>query len=1168
MLRPRPGDIDWNVAIAALGTTSDTASLGHSAQVLSLSALYTPDYPTAAARVKRASRLEPLNPLHTLRSALLLCRFGEFDQAGVVLEHLKQTLPASPLVDYVRALVALRAGRPKQARAIAGTLETSHPNFVYCKFLKADAQIVLAGQASKIEKYLAALPGGAEYESLWADLLVKIALLHPADGPALAEKYLGKKLRPDSASHGVVVRALAWARAQIEELENLLERERPDSRAEELILGALVERLKQTADNVKAVEILAALRRRHPQRRALKRIESAFVTRIAAEKSGARDYQQALRLVERCLLWQPQDPVYHQNRAALFTLLGEASPYHESWAALNRHQYRLMLLGALDSLTLSQTARVHRLFAQQARYGGSTTPVPGTQRAIFRQAASDEQSELKRIRVDEFVISVDPELLRQWIHHSCAELVFRHCLLGADPEQLLLYPVDRDEASSRAHGLASLAESLVTLAPDEGARLVRLLVPRWKAAAETIGTRYGAQPPAADEGVHRLRLQHLELLADLALFCREWQPSFQQLPLAEELLKTIRAERSFFDEQVLHAVMQGADPSYPMLVLADHIRRVTGLESGKNLSPEQREAAIDSLMGDLLLRMAGSAYNGAAGTAQEQVTRAMVLIDRARACNPVDAEIELTAARFLVIGEFYDEAFVTLDRFHRLVSRDDHESLANAEEIEQILKERRKKKTTSKRRPSEQDDAAVTESSELRIGELERELDRAPSSWRLYEEMTQELVKAGRFDDAVVWADRALAHCLSRALQMNARALAIETRALKTLAEAHPTAARLYVVGAHEPARKALESLAAIKPLDYTMLFLLGRCHLAAGATAQARATFGEAAGLCERQLHRSVLRHLTNDIDNAYLEHARSAVNAALQDGSVEEALHEAVAVFTRLEKPAAWLIEFARVFYSAALARLGTAQSALTVPQIPMEAEWAQRVNLTLQNDDDVERALGIAMLAEEVHQPSQREAQTLIGRINRLKRQLIITDALNTAGRLLTERRFDSVLAMLDQPDQDFESEPRFIRLHVLALLGLNRFDEADQVVNQAATAATQELRDFFSGYPALVFRQRLTLAHRFLQDAKVEDATEVLAGAHPTNGHEEAGLAYCRAFGLALEAHQCRRAQSHTEARANFLHAMTLLEAHLSEASNGLPHVIELYERLEKELESYD
>jgi hypothetical protein len=147
-----------------------------------------------------------------------------------------------------------------------------------------------------------------------------------------------------------------------------------------------------------------------------------------------------------------------------------------------------------------------------------------------------------------------------------------------------------------------------------------------------------------------------------------------------------------------------------------------------------------------------------------------------------------------------------------------------------------------------------------------------------------------------------------------------------------------------------------------------------------------------------------------------------------------------------------------------------------------------------------------------------------------------------------------------------EPRFLRLRVLALLGLGRFDEADLLMAGADEAAG--LRDFVSGYPSLIFRQRLTAAHRFLQDADVDGAEAVLRGATPTGDKEAADLAYCRAFALAMRSRQLRRQRREEEARPLILRALDLLEPHLRGAdAGGRSHMVELYDRLEKESEAY-
>lgn len=1162
-------NVDWNAALAALNKSAERnnlASFNHFAQLLSLSALYSSDFQTAAQRLKQARRQEPLNPLHEFRGILLLAKFGETSQSAAALDRLKQKLPQTPLVEYMRGLIALRDGRPEQARSIAKTLETSHPKFVYGKFLKAQAQIVLSNKPGTLEKNLINLPFGSQFDSLWADILTKLALLHPKDGPKQAQKYLDKKITANSAAYTAVKRAIDWASGSVEELENYLEKEAPGSRAEDIVLSCLVEQLKQKENNPAAVETIAALKRRHPERIALKRIQSVFIARLAMEKSGAGEHEHALRLIEHCLREHPYDSIYYQNLAALFTLLRERDSYHEAWALLNRHQYRLILLGMSGAETIAQTARSHRLFAQQARGYGEKKTTSG--RSIFRQTVSDEQDQLKRISVNRDEIAADHDLLRQWIYHSNAEMIFRHCLLADNPDKFFLYPRDRDEALTRCKALTASAEALSTLVPEEGALLAGKLIIRWQQIAGKISTDYRAKQEDAGDEVWQLQLHHLALLGDLSLFCLSWQPDSNQIRLAEELLNFIHSEKPFFDEKVIYRFEQQTEIEipYPVLVLIDHFRTVLGLEKEVELTPEQRAVVIDSLIAELLLHMSGSAYNQD-GSQKERANRALSYLDRARECNPTSATIELESAQILILGEFYDEAQASLQRFYRLVNPDEHELLSDAEKLEQIIKEKRKENPSQKRNKRESDDLII-EKGETHLTEIEKELALSPTSWRLYEEMVQELVKAEQFDEAVIWADRAVAHCLSKELQMNARALAIEARGLKALSREHPKAALLYASGAHEPARKAIQSLDE-EQLDYKLLFLLGRCQLANETPDKAQETFKKAMSLCERQLHWTVLRHLTDNIDNAYLTVARNSVNTSLHEGAIEEAVAKAAALFAQLQQPAAWLIDFARIFYNTALTQLGTARPSLTVPEISIKAEWSERLNKSLLHQNDIERALALTELAEDVHPSSSAQGQALKKRIQTLKQQIAMSEALNDASRLLNDRKFEEVLAYLERLDETIAGESRFIRIHVLALLGLNRFEDADVLIKESTENVSSELRNFIEEYPNLIFRQRLAIAHRCLREAKINDAREVLKNAVATNNKQAADLAYCRAFGLVMYGYQLRRQNRNGEVRDQFSQAIDLLEAHLNDAdTNGQSHIIELYDKLEKELEAYD
>src|SRR6185295_16349443 len=233
-----------------------------------------------------------------------------------------------------------------------------------------------------------------------------------------------------------------------------------------------------------------------------------------------------------------------------------------------------------------------------------------------------------------------------------------------------------------------------------------------------------------------------------------------------------------------------------------------------------------------------------------------------------------------------------------------------------------------------------------------------------------------------------------------------------------------------------------------------------------------------------------------------------------VDEAVQEAAAVFARLKEPTAWLVDFARVFFGAALASDDGARPTAIVPPVPIDAPWQEHLASALASRSDVECAFAIAIAAE-----------------------------------------------------------PRLLRLRVLALLGPDRFDAADTLVAQAAyggsgSSEMSEVNEFLRDYPTLAFRQRLAVAHRLLREAKPEEATSVLRGASPLDPRNAAELAYCRAFAAALEGYRLRRQGRDAAARASLLAALEQIEPHLGQAEkNDQKHITELYNRIESEVESH-
>ncbi len=76
----------WPLTQTDWSNLAEAASLQHAApalraELLGLAGLHARDFNAAAADIIEAKRLEPLNPLHDLRHALLCARFGDLTSA-------------------------------------------------------------------------------------------------------------------------------------------------------------------------------------------------------------------------------------------------------------------------------------------------------------------------------------------------------------------------------------------------------------------------------------------------------------------------------------------------------------------------------------------------------------------------------------------------------------------------------------------------------------------------------------------------------------------------------------------------------------------------------------------------------------------------------------------------------------------------------------------------------------------------------------------------------------------------------------------------------------------------------------------------------------------------------------------------------------------------------
>ncbi len=1183
MATPALASVDW---VAAAARVEPVDAIG-GASLRSLAALSADDFEDGLQLVRQARQSDPFNPIHDLRQALLHARFGDLDNANETLQRLQRYDLPAPIIPYLRALFALRGGRADQARSIAASVETTHPDFLPAKFLRAEAQIVMTSRVATIERYLRGLPTGEEWQPSWTDLLVKLVLLHPDEGPALAARYQDKRISPDSPMREVLAKAVAWSGASIEQLFEQLSLEPADSRGEAVLLGTLVERLERMAldseESEGAVRMLRAQTERHPERTALRHVFNGFQTGHAAKLAADERYEEALRFAERSLRDAPHDLIHYQNRAALFTLMREPEAYYEAWAALNAHQYRLVLLG-LKEQVIGHIIKTHRLFAQQFR-GGAERFGRGS---VFQLIPIDDGG--AREVVNGAAIASDPDILRQWFHHKRAELVFRHLAIGTDGRRVLLEPVDRDEALARVEALKSLSASLGVLTPEEGNALRDALNRHWAACALDVRTRYedpaagagetaakagegepkaaGTEPPP-DDAVRELKEEHLAALADLCLICLQWQPHHDHLWIAEEILDWTREAIAFVDVELLARLErdQGHKLPYAQTVFAARLRLERGQGSLADLAADDCRAAAESCMALLLVEMGYAAHSGFGGTRKAGAAQAMEYVHRARAFRPANADVELAAAELLAGGEFFDDARKALARFRCLVEPDNQYALDRAERLDNALDQHRTEGATGHKYEREADpDFADTGDAE-RVSELLADIDSAPNSWRLYASLVRELVLGDRVDEAIVWADRCVARCLGRSEQVSARELAIETRGLKALMAVNPRSAKLYAVGAYDAARRALEALTAREgPTDFALRYLLGQCQLNAGHPDAANASFRAAFEACEKPIYRSVLQRLTNDIDHAYLTVARNAIDARVRAGDYDEAVAGACEVFGRLKSPEAWLVDIARVLYSVALGRAQAESGGSPIPGFDLEADWRGRLDQALAAPSDVERALAVADLAGVLHPHSAQRAQLIVERALALRQRLASVAALKAAGQMLTELKFEQTLALLADLDPAIAAEPRLRRLRILALLGTHRFREADEAVAHFGETNSAELKDFLASYPSFAFRQRIALVQGMLREGKAQEALELLRNLSPPGPEEEVDFAYCRAFATTLEGYAARKRGDPGGARERFGQALLLLEPHAGRPGTP-PHVAELFDRLDMEADQH-
>jgi predicted negative regulator of RcsB-dependent stress response len=1105
--------IDWGAATRALAAELDRAAGPDPRHALaaasSLRARFTHDHAVATAAAATALRLEPLDPLHRVRTILMRLRFGDLAGALADLAALPDGIAERPHLLVLKAFATLRCGEPSTARNIADRAIQTDPRCAPARFLHLEATFQ-AQRKGGLDK-LAELPRGPALEPAWADLLAKLAILRPNDHRAVAAQLDRGVITRGTRADLLVRTVMRWASpaTAVDDLARSAAGEPAGSRAEQLALTLLAGRLI-AADPATACTTLHAIARRDADRPAVRRTLVAALTQLAVVEAGAERLTSALRIVQACIELEPHEPVHHQNRAVVFTLLGEHASALDAWAELDQLHYRLALLGRLDPASAARYAAPHRMFALAARLSPG-----GARSGVFAVEPRDDGA--LALEVNQDAIDRDPEQLRQWLHHSRAALVFELLALGTTRDRLLLAPDSPAQATERAEGVGVLVQSLAVLVPDEGRRLADRLVAQLRAVAAGAVQRY--RGAALDADAQIVQRHAIELYAELARICTGWSPDPGRREIVDEVVETLRAVAPLVDGDALSRLADAAAHGPPGAL--GFVRRIAAVMLA--IAPEDRDRPLQvpdrrrlttklaSWLRVALVRRCGQ------GAGEAECERLAEELDGVRHGDPDSAFLEYVAARVLATGRLFDEASQAIAAFHR-IPHGKQPFLESVESLQDAIAKARGAGDARTRTHQPQAVHAETDARDLTAREAE--LDDQPTSIRLYIALCHELALAGRWRDAHAWAGRAIARCLTSAGQLRARELALELLGLEELAAADRGAIASYVAGARSSAVAVLERM----PVGGVGLeYLRGASLLAADRRAEARAAFAAALALCTRGIYLAVLRPLAADVEHALLETARQELDTACQERRYADACARIVERMATVVAPAPYLLELARVLLAAQLQAIGTANAPDAAPDLSdlcdlcdlrdlrVEAVWRDELVAALAIPGAIARIRALAGLAIRHHEPGIREAQGLVRKLDELEAQLAVVAALEQASARIAAGELEGALAALSGTVDD--GNPRIVRQRAIVLLQLARYDAADAAVAELGELADPIAREFVSRYPKLRLRRRITAASALITTGDFTGARAVLEAAAAADVEPDAEhqleLAYARA-----------------------------------------------------------
>lgn len=1140
--------------------SGDAAHRLRLAECLSLSAIDGP-YVPALARVAEARRLDPESPRHCLREALTHLRFGATARAMATLETLPEATRHSAEVAMLRALAAMQEGELKRAKNIASELADAAPQLHAAKFVALDAQMRVALKGT--ERRLAELPRDPGTETLWADLLVKLALLRPDDTRAVTQQLDARKVLPkDGRARAAVDEMLALAALELPELRSGICAAASGSRLEELLLVRMSGKLAGKPRR-EALELMRALHEELPERASVRRVWVSMLTQHAVDETTASRFEEALSALEACVRLEPHQRMHHQNRAALLTLMSDRDASEQAWSELERHHYRLALAGAFDAETLLCP---HRMIAQQARISPALPP-----RGVFKLdtlPGATTGDGARHLVVDQAYVDRDPERLRQWIHHRAAELLLSHAALGP---KALLEPGDQDEARERVEALRELGKSLRILVPGEGERLAQSLDAAFTRIATRARHRY--VKPELDEAQKDLARAHLQTLGDVALLCLTLDPDPERRAPVDDVLRLTRAVAPFFDADLLVEALRKGTPETPDALprLEGVVRRLLRIE-GSELSVDRfgRRRLRGFLAAQLEVAWVAARLKVRQSPSHAETEQLLAILERAAADAPDDPFVLYWRARVALMGSLLDDVPGYIAAFHRAVRGEHHPLLERVEELEEILAKYRTAGVEGRRAvASGLGDGPSRTSAERGEQELIAELDRQPTAIRLYEQLLRRLLEARRFDEAQTWADRAVARCLSAATQRKARTLHLETLGLAQLAKqdlgpAGDEAIRAYAAGSRAAALGVLSKVDVGRG-GYALEFVRGQALLAAEKREEAQQAFRRALAGCDRGIHMVILRPLAASVDVALVERLTARVEALLSAGDHPGAADQVLRAMREMEHAAHALVLLAQVQHAAALKDLEPAAKAerkrpLLVDVGALPPALASR--LVGAPSDAAGRARAIAELAIELSPVTSAQARSILRRLERVSSQISLGEKLERCHTLTEAGKLVEALAVLEAIPKELAADPRVVRQGALLFLRLGRFEDAESAILRLEGSEhpiAAELRD---RWPAIRFKHRLAAAQRALRAGELDVAQRLLGGTRPRGDDEELALAYVVGFHGALRAEAEERASRWDEAQHALAVALDAIDRLRPKArERGRKDLLDLFEQLE-------